>query len=68
MSDHDPAPAHHADAHDAGHDSGHGDHGHDEGSLGPVDWPMWGAGVLGVVAAIVTTVAVVAATKFVFSA
>jgi hypothetical protein len=48
---------HRADAHHVGgahveeHDAGHDDHdeaGHEEERLGPIDWPRWGAGVLGV--------------------
>ena len=73
MSDHDTM--HHADAHDAGHDTAHGAddaghdaHGHDQGTLGPIDWPMWGAGALGVILAVVVVVAVALATGFVFSA
>jgi hypothetical protein len=64
MSDHDADAAHHADQHDAEHDA----HGHDEGTLGPIDWRMWFAGVLGLVAAVVTVAGVVAATGFSFSA
>ena len=64
MSDHDQAAMHHADTHDAGHD----EHGHDGGALGPIDWAMWGAGLLGVIIAIVTVAAVVAATGFAFNA
>ena len=33
--------------HGEGH--GHDDHGHAEEPLGPIDWPAWGAGVLGVI-------------------
>ncbi len=33
---------------DHGETHGHDDHGHAEEPLGPVDWPAWGAGVLGV--------------------
>jgi hypothetical protein len=67
MSDHDapapaPDPAHHADEHDAGHD----EHGHDADTLGPIDWRMWGVGVLGVVTAIAVIAALVVATQFVF--
>jgi hypothetical protein len=66
MSDHDasahvPDPAHHADDHDAGHD----DH-HEADALGPIDWRMWGVGVLGVVAALAVVAAWVLATSFVF--
>jgi ABC-type Zn2+ transport system substrate-binding protein/surface adhesin len=64
MSDHDADVAHHADQHDAEHDA----HAHHEGSLGPVDWRMWIAGVLGVVAALVSVAGFVAATNFRFSA
>lgn len=58
MSDHDasahaPDPVHHADGHDAG-------------TLGPIDWRMWGVGVLGVVAALAVVACWVLATSFVF--
>jgi len=33
---------------DHGETHGHDDHAHAEEPLGPVDWPAWGAGVLGV--------------------
>ena len=49
-----PAEAANDDAHDvhgmAG-EGGHGDDHHDmhmDASLGPIDWPLWGAAVLGV--------------------
>jgi hypothetical protein len=77
------APAHagpdaHGDAH-AGHDAhgdahaghaGHDDHsGHHDGpSLGPIDWRMWGVGVLGVLSALVVVAGFVAATGFAFNA
>ena len=64
MSDHDAPAMHHADTHDASHDA----HGHDDGTLGPIDWPMWGAGILGVIVAVVTVAAVVVATGFAFNA
>jgi hypothetical protein len=64
MSDHDTPAMHHADTHDAGHD----EHGHDAGMLGPVDWAMWGAGLLGVIVAVVTVAAFVVATGFAFNA
>ncbi len=38
---------------DHGETHGHDDHAHLEETLGPVDWPAWGAGVLGVVAGLV---------------
>lgn len=40
-----------ADHGDAGH--GHDDHAHDGMGLGPIDWPMWGVGALGVALALV---------------
>ena len=65
-SGHDTAtPAHDAGAHDDGHVGGHDDH-HDESSLGPIAWRMWGVGVLGVVAALIVIAAFVVATDFVF--
>jgi hypothetical protein len=43
--------AHATDAHG---DDGHGGHGeHEDEPLGPIDWPAWGAAVLGIVAALV---------------
>jgi hypothetical protein len=45
---------------------GHDDHGHAADTLGPIDWKMWGAGVLGVVAALEVLVGVVVATGFSF--
>lgn len=68
MSDH-SAPAAHgghddqADAH-----GGHGDHGDHGPVLGPIDWKMWGVGVLGVIAALVVVAGMVAATGFAFNA
>ncbi len=64
MSDHDAPAMHHADTHDGSHDA----HGHGDGTLGPIDWKMWGAGALGVIVAIVTVAAVVVATGFAFNA
>jgi ABC-type Zn2+ transport system substrate-binding protein/surface adhesin len=60
MTDHYADVAHHADQHDAEHDA----HAHHEGALGPIDWRMWFAGVLGVVAGLVTIAGMVAATGF----
>jgi hypothetical protein len=54
------APAHHAAAggdhpepSDHGTDHGHDDDAHGEDALGPVDVAAWGAGILGVVIALV---------------
>jgi ABC-type Zn2+ transport system substrate-binding protein/surface adhesin len=69
MSDHDATAAHHADAHHAdAHDGGHDEHGHDADTLGPIDWTMWGVGVLGVIAALIVAAGFVAATGFAFNA
>jgi hypothetical protein len=69
MSDHETTSTHHADTPDGGHaddtGGGHGDH-HDGGTLGPVAWPMWGVGLLGVVVALIVVAAFVIATDFVF--
>jgi hypothetical protein len=43
----------HADTVDAHATDAHGDDGHEGEPLGPIDWPAWGAAVLGVVAALV---------------
>ncbi|MCJ7709510.1 MAG: hypothetical protein MUQ32_01640 [Chloroflexi bacterium] len=50
----------HADGH------GHDDHGGE--TLGPIDWRMWGAGVVGVVSALIVVAGFVAATDFSFAA
>ena len=67
----------------AGHDAGHGGAGHDDEThgaahddghghvsepLGPIGWPMWGAGVLGVLVAAVMTAVFAVATGFVLGA
>ncbi|MDP2349685.1 MAG: hypothetical protein Q8M74_00835 [Chloroflexota bacterium] len=48
----------------------HGDdHAHGGGdALGPIDWTMWGVGVLGVVAALVIVAGFALATNFSFIA
>jgi hypothetical protein len=38
---------------DHGETHGHDDHAHDEEPLGPIDWPAWGAGILGAVGGLV---------------
>jgi hypothetical protein len=54
----------HGSVDDHGGDHGHDDHGHAAEALGPIDWPMWGVGVLGVVVAIIVTAGLVAASGF----
>lgn len=54
---HDAAAAH-GDGHD-GHGDDHG-HGHDA-ALGPVDWAMWRAGLVGLVAGLVVFAGLVVA-------
>ena len=72
MSDHASAATNDPGAHDAGgHDAGGhdaGGHGHEADSLGPIDWAMWAAGAVGVIAALVVTAGLVAATGFAFNA
>jgi hypothetical protein len=58
---HDGAAAHHA-TDDHGADHGHDDHAHADESLGPVDRPAWGAGILGVLLGLAVAVAFVIAT------
>jgi hypothetical protein len=52
---------HHA-TDDHGGDEGHDDHAHAEESLGPIDGPAWGAGILGVLLGLAVAVAFVLAT------
>jgi hypothetical protein len=62
MTDHQPATGHAAaGAHDDSHGTaGHaaadanGAHGHDDMSLGPIDWTVWIVGLAGVAAGAVT--------------
>ena len=56
------AADHGADGH------GHDDHAHAAEALGAVDWRMWGAGALGILAALAVTAAVVIGTGFAFGA
>lgn len=58
---HEDAMAHHANG-DAGEEHGHDDHAHAEESLGPVDAPAWGAGILGVLLGLAVAVAFFLAT------
>ncbi len=55
------ATAAHGTGQDAGH--GHDDHGHAADALGPIDWPMWLVGLLGVVVALVIVVGFAIATQ-----
>jgi hypothetical protein len=49
---------------DHGSSHGHDDHGHDDSALGPVDWPAWGAGLLGVALGLAVAWAFVLANLF----
>jgi hypothetical protein len=54
--------SHEPDGHGSSH--GHDESGHDEAALGPVDWPAWGAGVLGVALGLAVAWAFVLANLF----
>lgn len=58
----------HGSTADHGDGHGHDDHGHPAEALGPIDWPMWGVGILGVALALAVAAALVLATGFSFSA
>ena len=58
---HTGAVAHH-EIDDHGGDHGHDDHAHEEEPLGPIDVPLWGAGVAGVLLGMAVAVAFVLAT------
>ena len=53
---------------DHGDDRGHDDHAHASEALGPIDWAMWGVGVVGVIAALVIVAGFALATHFSFIA
>lgn len=58
----------HGSTDDHGEGHGHDDHGHLAEPLGPIDWRMWGVGILGVVAGLVVAVFMALATDFVLIA
>ena len=62
------AAADHGSADADAHGDGHGHDAHGGEALGPIDWTMWGAGVVGVVAALIVVAGFVAATGFSFIA
>jgi ABC-type Zn2+ transport system substrate-binding protein/surface adhesin len=49
---------------DHGGDHGHDDHAHGSEALGPIDWPMWIVGVIGVIVALIMTAGLAAASGF----
>jgi hypothetical protein len=51
----------HGSTADHGDSHGHDDHAHGGEALGPIDWPMWGVGILGVIVALIVTAGLVAA-------
>ena len=63
----DPSDVHHDDATDHGDGHGHDDHAHPAGALGPIDWPMWLTGALGVIVALVMTACFVVASGYTFA-
>jgi len=58
----------HGSTADHGDTHGHDDHAHADDALGPIDWSMWGVGVLGVALALVIAAGFVFATGFSFTA
>ena len=48
----------HGSSADHGADHGHDDHAHAAESLGPIDVPAWGAGVLGVLLGLAVVIAI----------
>jgi hypothetical protein len=56
------AVAHHAPD-DHGGDHGHDDHAHGEEALGPIDTAAWGAGILGIVIAVIMALCFALATS-----
>jgi len=57
----------HGSTADHGDGHGHDDHAHGQDALGPVDWPMWGVGVLGVIVGLVVAAGFSIASGFSFS-
>lgn len=67
MSDHDSSTAR-GGAQGADHgDSGADEHGSAD-TLGPMDWPMWAVGVIGMISGLVMVAALAAASGFAFNA
>jgi hypothetical protein len=60
--------AHGSTSDHGGDGHGHDDHAHGGDTLGATDWSMWGAGLLGVVLALLVAAGFVLATGFNFSA
>ncbi len=58
----------HGSTADHGDGHGHDDHGHQDQSLGPIDWAMWGVGALGVIIGLIMTAGLAVATGFAFNA
>jgi hypothetical protein len=58
----------HGAATDHGEGHGHDDHGHPAETLGPIDWPMWGIGALGVVVGLIVAAGFWVASGFSLSA
>ena len=58
----------HGSTEDHGDAHGHDDHAHAGGALGPIDWSMWGVGIVGVVLALAVVAGFVLATGFNFTA
>jgi hypothetical protein len=58
----------HGSTSDHGDGHGHDDHAHPSDALGPIDWTMWRAGVVGVIMGLIVTAGLVVATGFSFSA
>jgi hypothetical protein len=56
------ATAHETDDASHGH-GGHDDHGEHAAALGPIDWPAWGAGLIGVGAGLVVALCLYLATS-----
>ena len=69
MSDTHPIPDEHGSSHAVegphGSAADHGDdHAHGSEALGPIDWPMWIVGVIGVIVALIMTAGLAAASGF----
>jgi hypothetical protein len=58
-----PGPPHDTQTETHSEPADHDEHGHADEAIGPVNWPAWGAGALGLLVAVVMVVVFAIATQ-----